>query len=58
MHYDCITLKAPDGKNTRKEWCYVDPNEGGVPNWDYCAPVLDFDTVREKANELALQFTP
>ena len=35
---DCTTVKSPDGKNLAKEWCYVNPSEGGSPNWDYCAP--------------------
>jgi hypothetical protein len=50
VYTDCITLKSPDGKNGRKEWCYTDPNEGGSTNWDYCAPSLDYDTIREKVN--------
>ena len=36
----------------------MNPNEGGTPNWDYCAPILDYDSVREKANELSVQFLP
>ncbi len=58
VYTDCCTVAAPDGKNSKKEWCYVDAAAGGTPNWDYCAPELDYDTVREKANELAATFVP
>ena len=58
VYTDCATVADPGGKNAKKEWCYVDASEGGTPNWDYCAPILDYDTVREKANELAASFVP
>jgi hypothetical protein len=38
VYTDCTTVKSPDGKNLAKEWCYVNPSDGGTPNWDYCAP--------------------
>ncbi len=43
MYKDCTTAGTPDGKNTQQEWCYIDPKEGGTPNWAYCAPILDYD---------------
>lgn len=58
IYKDCATVVAPDGKNSKQEWCYVDPNEGGSPNWDYCAPILDYDSVREKTKEMYDQFIP
>jgi len=39
---------SPDNKNTGEEWCYVDANAGGNPNWGYCKPILDYDRVRKK----------
>lgn len=47
MYTDCTTVGSPDGKNSKKEWCYVDAAAGGTPNWDYCAPVLDYDVIRQ-----------
>lgn len=52
---DCTNAKSPDGQLTSKEWCYVDPNAGGSPNWGYCRPVLDYDKVRMKARDLMLE---
>ena len=52
---DCTSAKSPDGQITGKEWCYVDPNAGGAPNWGYCRPVLDYDKVRMKARDLMLE---
>ena len=43
MYKDCTSAGTPDGKNTQQEWCYIDPKEGGTPNWAYCAPILDYD---------------
>lgn len=42
---DCTDTKNPDGKLDGKEWCYVDPNAGGSPNWGVCKPNLDYDKV-------------
>ena len=58
VYTDCTDIADPGGKNSKKEWCYVNPSEGGSPNWDYCAPLLDYDTVREKANEISATFLP
>jgi len=49
IHKDCTSGKSPDSKNTKQEWCYIDPREGGTPNWGYCVAVLDFDKVRKKS---------
>jgi hypothetical protein len=43
MYKDCTNTKSPDGKNTGREWCYIDPREGGSPNWQFCAAILDYD---------------
>ena len=43
---DCTNTMSPDNKNTGDEWCYVDANAGGNPNWGYCKPILDYDGVR------------
>ena len=45
---DCTDTMSPDNKNTGEEWCYVDANAGGNPNWGYCKPILDYDRVRKK----------
>jgi hypothetical protein len=43
---DCTTRPSPDGKATEAEWCEVDPEEGGSPNWGFCEENLDYDKVR------------
>jgi hypothetical protein len=39
-------MASPDGKMTGDEWCYVDKEEGGTPNWGMCEKILDYDKVR------------
>lgn len=59
MQYtDCTTAKSPDGKNTGKEWCYVDPKEGGSTKWAYCVPVLDFDKLRRISKQMLDNYIP
>ena len=52
---DCTSSKSPDGRLSGKEWCYVDPNAGGAPNWGYCRPTLDYDKVRMKARDSMME---
>lgn len=48
VFHDCTDGSSPDNKNSGEEWCYVDANAGGSPNWGYCKPILDYDAVRKK----------
>ena len=48
---------SPDNKNTGDEWCYVDANAGGSPNWGYCKPILDYDSVRRKTQQQYVKMT-
>jgi hypothetical protein len=50
--FDCTNTKAPDGSQTKKEWCYIDAPESGGKTWDYCSPIMDFDKVREENQTL------
>jgi len=52
INNNCVTTKAPNGKVDGKEWCKVDPKEGGSPDWGYCTELLDYDKARLKAIEL------
>jgi hypothetical protein len=58
MHKDCTRVHTPDGKNEEKEWCYVDPLEGGSPNWGLCIPNLDFDRMRRYSRDLLNSYIP
>ena len=51
IYHDCAEGVSPDNKNTGEEWCYVDANAGGSPNWGYCKPILDYDSVRKKTQQ-------
>ncbi|KAH7648331.1 hypothetical protein FG379_000255 [Cryptosporidium bovis] len=50
---DCTIAKSPDGTSGR-EWCYVEPQVAsqGSKNWNYCLPVVNYDLLRMKANEI------
>ncbi|QOY40807.1 Fibronectin II collagen-binding/PA14 domain containing protein [Cryptosporidium parvum] len=50
---DCTIAKSPDGTSGR-EWCYVEPQVAsqGSKNWNYCLPVVNYDMLRTKANEI------
>jgi len=43
---------------TEEEWCMVDPDAGGNPNWGFCSANLDFDKVRLKVKELMADEIP
>ena len=58
VYTDCTIVASPDGKNNKREWCYVDAIAGGTPNWDYCSPILDYDVIREQANIIQTTFLP
>jgi len=47
-YFDCTAAKSPDGKNEKKEWCYIDIYARAGKTWDYCKPIIDYDKVREK----------
>merc|ERR1712032_346628 len=51
-YFDCTNTKAPDGSQTKKEWCYIENPEVGGKTWDYCSPIMDFDKVREENQRL------
>ncbi len=57
VYHDCTDGSSPDNKNTGDEWCYVDANAGGSPNWGYCKPVLDYDAVRRKVQNQYIKMT-
>ena len=50
--FDCTNTKAPDGSQTKKEWCYIESPETGGKTWDFCSPIMDFDKVREENQNL------
>ncbi|KAK2194655.1 bifunctional Calcineurin B protein/Fibronectin type II domain/Fibronectin type II domain superfamily/PA14 domain/EF-Hand 1 [Babesia duncani] len=51
---DCTKTEAPDGSAGR-EWCYVEAQlvGTGFRDWDFCAPIIDYDMLRAKARTLA-----
>ncbi|MCQ2818886.1 MAG: PA14 domain-containing protein [archaeon] len=48
---DCTTIKSPDGKDTKKEWCYLANPKKGAPNWAYCKENLNYNVVRKSVQE-------
>lgn len=58
IELDCTTKPSPDGKMTEEEWCKVDSDQGGDPDWGFCVPNLDYDKVRMKVKELMEEEIP
>ncbi|AFZ80603.1 hypothetical protein BEWA_034610 [Theileria equi strain WA] len=51
---DCTVTEAPDG-SVGREWCYVEVQliGTGARDWDFCAGVVDYDVLRDKAESLS-----
>ena len=45
-------LRSCGAGESGREWCYVEAQlvdaaqAAGTPTWDYCAPIVDYDSVR------------
>lgn len=53
---DCTSAKTPDGQIPKEEWCYIDNPEKGTKTWEYCIPVMDWDKVRSKTQDMLNDF--
>ena len=53
---DCTSAKTPDGQIPKEEWCYIDNPEKGTKTWEYCIPVMDWDKVRGKTQDMLNDF--
>lgn len=49
-YYDCTDTKSPDGQDLKKDWCYLESPKLGKKNWGYCKEILDWNKIREQAN--------
>lgn len=43
---------------SEEEWCKVDSDQGGDPDWGFCVPNLDYDKVRVKVKDLMEEEIP
>ena len=46
----CTDTPSPSGASGRP-WCYTEAqlSQGGVQSWEYCAPVVDYDALRQES---------
>ncbi len=51
-YFDCTNVKAPDGAQTNREWCYIESPEVGGKTWDYCTAIMDYDKLREENSSI------